>query len=64
MAVLRSLLFVPGNRPNMLEKAMGIPETKLVARLDFWNAGHADDFDSWDHVRPPFEISRTQLQGL
>ena len=34
MTVLRSLLFVPGNRPNMLEKAMGISPDAYIPDME------------------------------
>ena len=34
MAVLRSPLFVPGNQPNMLEKAMGLTPDAYVPDLE------------------------------
>ena len=34
MVVLRSLLFVPGNRPNMLEKAMGFAPDAFVPDME------------------------------
>ncbi len=34
MVVLRSLLFVPGNRPNMLEKAMGFTPDAFVPDME------------------------------
>ena len=34
MAVLRSLLFVPGNRPNMLEKAMGTSPDAYIPDME------------------------------
>src|SRR5687768_1070694 len=34
MPVLRSLLFVPGNRPNMLEKALGASPDAFVPDLE------------------------------
>ncbi len=34
MAVLRSLLFVPGNRPNMLEKAMGTSPDAFIPDME------------------------------
>ena len=34
MPVLRSLLFVPGNRPNMLERALGAAPDAFVPDLE------------------------------
>ena len=34
MTILRSLLFIPGNQPNMLEKAQGLKPDAFVPDLE------------------------------
>ena len=43
MTVLRSLLFVPGNQPSMLEKAMGFRPDEFEQAIKTHLAERAED---------------------
>ena len=58
MTVLRSLLFVPGNKPNMLGKALGLSPDAYVPDMERLSPpGGKGERESDDSVVPPAACS-------
>lgn len=56
MTILRSLLFVPGNRPNMLEKALGLEPDAFIPDLE--------DSVPWEEKPQAREVTASYLERL